>query len=140
MSITGAINGTKVLVSNSVGVIVGQGNLTVAHGGTPIEISNKSCGDKVTYLDGEAAAQQKVFTMDFTYNNDASYVKMRADSEGFILDTYTVTFTSTNTTDESWTGLFMPSGMSDTVNQGEKLATTLTLSSSGDYTYTPPVV
>ena len=87
------LNGTAIVLNNTTGEIVGQGDFTHTFGGTPIEIGNKSYGDNVTYLDGELSAKQHVFSGQFTYNNDAQFRKVRADSFTGTQDTYTLTYT-----------------------------------------------
>lgn len=134
----GEINGTKVLLSNSVGEIVGQGSITMTFGGTPIDISNKSNGDWVTYMDGELATKQFVFSGDFIYNNSAAFKKLRDDVFSGTMDTYTITIPNSGATvDESFEGTFMPTAPSDAFNHGDKVVTSLSLNSSGEVTRTP---
>ena len=129
------INGTNVIIQNSVGNIVGQGDFTVAYNGTPIDISNKSAGDFVTLMDGELAGKQLSLSGTIVYNNDAQYRAMRADAIAGNLDTYTITYTSAATTDESFSASMMPTGMSDAVPHGDKISTSITLLSSGTITH-----
>jgi hypothetical protein len=132
------LNGTAIVLNNTTGEIVGQGDFTHTFGGTPIEIGNKSYGDNVTYLDGELSGKQHVFSGQFTYNNDAQFRKVRADSFTGTQDTYTLTYTGSGlVTDESFTGLFVPTGLSDSIPQGAKVTTDLSFNSSGDVTPTP---
>ena len=134
----GEINGTAIVVNNTSGAIVGQGDFTHTFGGTPIEIGNKSNGDNVTYLDGELATKQHIFAGDFTYNDDTEFRKIRADSLVGTQDTYTLTFTGSGAvTDESFTGLFVPTGLSDTIPHGAKVSTAMSFNSSGVITYVP---
>ena len=131
------LNGTAIVLNNTTGEIVGQGDFTHTFGGTPIEIGNKSYGDNVTYLDGELSAKQHVFSGQFTYNNDAQFRKVRADSFTGTHDTYTMTYTGSGVgTDESVTGLFVPTGLSDGIPQGAKVTTDLSFNSSGVVTIT----
>jgi hypothetical protein len=131
----GELNGTAIILNNTTGEVVGQGDFTHTFGGTPIEIGNKSYGDNVTYLDGELSTKQHMFAGDFTYNNDVQFRKVRADSFSGTQDTYTLTFTgSGSVTDESFTGLFVPTGLSDAIPRGAKVATTLSFNSSGTVT------
>tara|TARA_R110002153_G_scaffold143330_1_gene294443 strand:+ start:231 stop:653 length:423 start_codon:yes stop_codon:yes gene_type:complete len=128
----GEINTTNTLVQNSSGVIVGQGAFTHTFGGTPIEISNKSYGDNVTYLDGELSAKQHVFSGEFVYNNDAEFRVTRTSAFSGTQDTYTLTYVGSGAvSDESFTGLFTPNALSDSLGAGEAAKTTLTFSSSG---------
>ena len=129
------INGTAIVLNNTTGAIVGQGDFTHTFGGTPIEIGNKSNGDSVKYLDGDLATKQHVFSGELTYNNDTQFRKVRADAFSGTQDTYTLTYTgSGSVTDESFSGLFVPTGLSDTLPRGAKVATTLSFNSSGPVT------
>ena len=128
----GEINTTNTLVQNSSGVIVGQGAFTHTYGGTPIEISNKSYGDNVTYLNGELSAKQHVFSGEFIYNNDPQFRATRAATFAGTQDTYTLTYVGSGaSTNESFTGSFTPNALSDSLGAGEAAKTTLTFSSSG---------
>jgi hypothetical protein len=131
----GELTGTAIVVNNTSGAIVGQGDFTHTFGGTPIEIGNKSYGDNVTYLDGELATKQHIFAGTLTYNNDAQYRKVRADAFTGTQDTYTLTYTGSGAvTDESFSGLFVPTGLSDALPQGVKVETTIAFNSSGPVT------
>jgi hypothetical protein len=128
----GEINGTAIVLNNTSGAIVGQGDFTHTFGGTPIEIGNKSYGDNVTYLDAELSVKQHIFSGELTYNDDTEFRKVRADAFSGTQDTYTLTFVGSGAvTDESFTGLFVPTGLSDTIPRGAKVATTIAFNSSG---------
>ena len=135
---SGEINGSAIIVNNSTGAIVGQGDFTHTYGGAPIDISNKSYGDFVTYLDGELATKQHVFSGEITYNNDTEFHKVRADALSGTQDTYTIEYTDLNrATSETFSGLFVPTGLSDTIPMGAKVSTSISFNSSGAVTYTP---
>jgi len=135
---SGEINGTAVILSNGTGTVVGQGDFTLTYGGTPIEIGNKSYGDWITYLDGDGSGKQFIFSGEFTYNNDTQYRKVKADSISHTMDTYTMTLVGSGVvTDESHTGTFMPTGLSESYARGAKVATTLSFNSSGVVTSVP---
>lgn len=128
----GELTGTAIVVNNTSGTIVGQGDFTHTFGGTPIEIGNKSYGDNVTYLDGELATKQHIFAGSLTYNNSDEYRKVRKDAFNGTQDTYTLTYTGSGlVTDESFTGLFVPTGLSDALPMGAKVETTIAFNSSG---------
>ena len=132
------INGTAIVVHNTSGAIVGQGDFSHTFGGTPIEIGNKSNGDNVTYLDGELSTKQHIFSGDFTYNDDTEFRKVRADAFNGTQDTYTLTFVGSGTvTDESFSGLFVPTGLSDSIPHGAKVSTSISFNSSGVVTIIP---
>jgi hypothetical protein len=135
----GEVNGTNIIIANGTGDIVGQGSFTHTFGGTPIDISNKSNGDNVTMIDGELATKQHVFAGTIVYNSDTQFRKVRTDSFSGTQDTYTLTYVSDATTDESFTGLFTPTGLSDAIPHGEKVETTISFNSSGVITRTAPV-
>lgn len=131
----GEISGTAIVLNNATGAIVGQGDFTHTFGGTPIEIGNKSNGDNVVYLDGELATKQHIFSGELTYNSDDQFRKVRSDAFSGTQDTYTLTYTGSGAvTDESFSGLFVPTGLSDTIPRGAKVATTISFNSSGPVT------
>lgn len=133
----GEINGTNVVIENGTGAIVGQMEMTLTYNGTPIDISNKSAGDFVSLLDGELATKQLQISGSIVYNDDTQYRKVRADSLIGTQDTYTFTYTSAATTDEAFSALMVPNGLSDAVPHGDKISTTITFLSSGAVTHTP---
>lgn len=133
----GEISGTAIILNNTTGAIVGQGDFTHTFGGTPIEIGNKSNGDNVTYLDGALATKQHIFAGEITYNNDTQFRKVRADAFAGTQDTYTLTYAGSGaSTDEAFSGLFVPTGLSDALPRGAKVATTISFQSSGPVTVT----
>lgn len=134
---SGEINGTNVVIQNGTGEIVGQMEMTLTWNGTPIDISNKSYNDWVTLLDGELAGKQLNFSGTIVYNDDTQYRKVRADALTGTQDTYTITYTSPATTDESFSGTMVPNGLSDALPHGDKVSTTITFLSSGTVTHTP---
>jgi len=133
MAIDG-LNGTKVLISDSAGALVGQGDFTVTYGGEPINVSNKSTGDWEVLLGGEIATQQIVLAGTLTYTDDVSYETQKDAAFKGIQDTYTVTFAATG---ETLTGVFHPHAMADTISRGVGVTTAISFSSSGEVTRTP---
>ena len=136
---SGEINGTPCIVQNSTGAIVGQGSLTHSYGGALIETTNQSNGDYITYMEGENSGKQHVFSGEFTYNSDAQFRKVRDDVFDAVSDTYTLTMISDATTDESFSGTFFPTGLTDNIGQGVKVTTSLSFNSSGAVTRTKAV-
>jgi hypothetical protein len=135
----GEINTTNTLVQNSSGVIVGQGSFTHTFAGALIDISNKSYEDWVTNLDGQLSGKQHVFAGEFVYNNDAEFRKTRSDTFVGTQDTYTLIYVGSGAaTDESFTGLFTPNALSDDLGHGVAGKTSLSFTSSGTVTRTPP--
>ncbi|MBL4941126.1 MAG: hypothetical protein JKY81_05615 [Colwellia sp.] len=139
MASSGEINGTPCIVQNGSGEVVGQGSLTHTYGGTLIETSNQSNGDFITYMEGENAGKQHIFAGEFTYNNDTQFRKVRGDVFSATSDTYTLTFISDATTDESFSGTFFPTGLTDNIGQGVKVTTALSFNSSGAVVHVPAV-
>tara|TARA_R110000803_G_scaffold205699_1_gene272558 strand:- start:37 stop:456 length:420 start_codon:yes stop_codon:yes gene_type:complete len=136
----GEINGTNIVIQNGTGEIVGQMETTLTMAGTLIDISNKSNGDFITNMAGALAGKQLNFSGTLVYNSNAQYQKVRLDALSGTPDTYTITYPGTgNTTDESFTGLFTPNAMSDTIPYGANVSTSMTFSSSGAYVHTPYV-
>ena len=70
---SGEITGTGVIIENGAGEIVGQGDFTLTFGGDLVDISNKSYGDNMTFLDGERSSKQLVFAGTLTYNDDSQF-------------------------------------------------------------------
>ena len=60
---------------------------------------------------------------------------MRAEIVSGTQDTYTMTYTSAATTDESFAASMVPTGLSDAFPHGDKVASTVTFLSSGTITY-----
>jgi len=131
----GELNGTLVIIEDSVGEIVGQGELAITYGGTPIDISNKSYQDWITLLDDELAAKQVVATGTFVYNSDAQYKLLRTNSWAGTHGTYTINFGATG---ETLTGIFFGKVDSDAAPHGDKVTSAVTFSSSGVVTRTEP--
>ena len=132
------LNGTAIVLNNTTGAIVGQGDFTHTFGGVPIEIGNKSYGDNVTYLDGELATKQHIFSGTITYNDNEQFRKVRTDAFTGTQDTYTLTYTGSGAvTDESFSGLFVPTGLSDAIPHGAKVETTISFNSSDVVTIVP---
>ena len=131
----GEANGTNVMIqkTSSPTEIVGQMECSMAMNGSPIDISNKSNGDFVTYLDDEISSQQITLSGTIVYNNDSQYEAMKAEAFTGTQDDYSITYPN----GESYNGKFVPSGISDAIPHGDKISTTFTLSSSGTVTRTP---
>jgi hypothetical protein len=136
---SGELNGTNIMIENGTGVIVGQMESTLTVNGTVIDISNKSYEDFVTLLNAELSGKQLQLAGTIVYNDGAEYAKVRADSLNGTQDTYTLTYVSANTTDESFTGTFTPNGLSDAIPHGDKVSSSITFLSSGEYTHVPAV-
>ena len=134
---SGEVNATNVILQDGTGAIVGQMEMTLTYNGSPIDISNKSAGDFVTLLDGELAGKQLQISGTLVYNDDAQYRATRAASLTGTQDTYTLTYTSDATTDESFSATMVPNGLSDALPHGDKISTTLTFLSSGVVTHVP---
>mgnify|MGYP003653606134 CR=1 FL=1 len=132
----GEINGTNIVIEDSTGIIVGQMEGTITYNGSPIDISNKSYADNVTLMDAELAGKQLQFSGTITYNNDTQFRKVRADSLTGTQDTYTITYTGSGAvTDESFSALMVPNGLSDPIPHGDKVTTSITFLSSGVITH-----
>lgn len=136
---SGEINGTDIVLVNGTGTIVGQMEGTLTFNGSPIDISNKSYADNITLLDAELAGKQLQFAGTIVYNDDTQYRKVRADSLSGTQDTYTITYTSSATTDEAFSASMVPNGLSDAFPHGDKVSTSITFLSSGIITHTPAV-
>ena len=132
---TGEINGTDILIQKGAvpADIFGQMEATLTMNGAPIDISNKSAGDFVLLLDGEVSSQQVVLAGTLVYNVSANYEAIMAEAFTGTQDDYLITFTG----GESYSGKFVPSGISVSIPHGDKVSSSFTLSSSGTVTRTP---
>lgn len=133
------INGTNVLIHKGAGagsVIVGQTTASISIGGTPIDISSKTFGDWVTLMDTELAGRQITISGECIYQDDSVFQAMLNEAFDGTQDNYTITMTSGAATDESFTGKFVPSGVSYSANMGEAVKASFTLTSSGVVTRT----
>jgi len=133
----GELNGTKVLLKKNGTTIVGQGEGTLTIGGTVIDISNKSSNGYVMLLNGELAGKQLTFAGTFVYNSDASFRTVRADALTGTQDEYSLVYPSGGETDESFTADMVPNGMSDALPMGDKVTTSITFLSSGEFVHVP---
>jgi hypothetical protein len=131
----GEINGTKVVLTKDGTTIVGVGEATMTFAGTPIDISSKSTGDFVVMLNNELAAKQVTIALTLNYNSSADFRQMRTDSRSGTQATYSLVYTSDAATDESITGTFVPTGLSDAMPMGDKVTSTVNLMSSGAPTF-----
>jgi hypothetical protein len=129
------VNGTNVVIENGTGEIVGQGTGTLTWNSTPIDISNKSNGDSVSLMDGQGAGKQLQYACEFVYNTDVQFQKVSNDAFSNTMDTYTITIPAAGTTNESYTALMMPTGLSVAVPYGDKLMSSVTFLSSGVVTH-----
>ena len=131
----GEVNGTAIILQDGTGAVVGQMEMTLTYNGTPIDISNKSAGDYVTLMDAKLGGKQVQISGTLVYNSDAQFRAMRAAIVTGTQDTYTLTYTSDASTDESFAASMVPTGLSDAIPHGDKVASTVTFLSSGTITY-----
>jgi hypothetical protein len=136
---SGEVNGTVCIITNGSGEIIGQGSGTLALAGTPIITSNKSNGDNVTMIDGQLAGQQLTYACVFVYSTSTQFQKVNNDAITGINDTYTITIPTVGTTDESYTALMQPGGISIAMPFGETVTSSITFSSNGAITHVPYV-
>ena len=131
-----ALNGTDVVVEDQNGDIVGQGSMTLANSSGLVDISNKSYGDNITYMNNKLASNQTVISGEFVYNNSDSLRKVRTDAYQGNQSTYTMTYFKNDASAETFSGSFVPSEISDSAAHGESLKTTISFKSSGTITIT----
>jgi len=132
---SGEINATNLVFQDASGEIMGQTEATVNFGGTPIDITTKSAGGWRVLMEGELAGQMVSVPCTFIYNSHASFRAARTAARNGTFITGTWNYVSDATTDESFTGSFMPVGMADAAPLDDKLSTSLTFESSGVVTF-----
>lgn len=123
----GLVNGTEVLISNSLGDVVGQMSATLTYNGTPIDLTNKALGGYVELLNGELSAKQLIVSGEIIYNTDDTYQKVRIDAINGTPDTYTIEYPST----ETFIATMIPTALSDSFPHGDKVSTNITFVSTG---------
>lgn len=111
-------------------VLVGQLELTHTFSGAPIEISNKSLGDFVTYLDGELSTKGRNVSGSLIYSNDAEYQQLRADAMAGAVVRYMLDFTGLPADEIRFLGI--PINPSDNLAMGDKVITSITITSVGE--------
>lgn len=111
-------------------VLVGQLELTHTFGGAPIEISNKSLGDFVTYLDGELSTKGRNVSGSLVYSNDDEYRQLRSDAMAGAVVRYMLDFTGQTADQVRFLGI--PTSPSDNLAMGDKVVTSITITSVGE--------
>ena len=114
--------------------IVGLGEFNVTVGGEPITYENKSAGDWVLRLDGELSGQEVIVSGTFSYNDDALYQSVLTDAQTGAHDDYTMVLPD----GRSFTGKFIPHGVSYAMPRGGAATTPVTFSSHEEITFTDP--
>lgn len=130
----GEQNGTRCLLFRNDGVddkvLVGQMELTHTLGGAPIEISNKSLGDYITYLNGELSTKGRTVAGTLIYSNADEFRTLRTQSMGGEIVEYMLDFTGIEADEVRFYGI--PHSPNDTLPQGDKVTTSITISSVGE--------
>ena len=117
-------------------VLAGQLSGTLTFAGTLVEITNKASGGNVEYLENFLAGKQAQFAGEFTLLNDEALnlIRTAAASSGSFIDARI----STGVGGESVAGKFAVIGRSDSAPLNDKVTMSVSINSSGAYTYTPP--
>ncbi len=128
----GELNGTNCLLkkgTNTGSDLVGQMEMTIAFGGTPIDISNKSYADFVTLLNGELAGKQITTSGTLVYNSDSTYDDVKNAALSGTIEQYSFVWSD----GKYITADFMPNAPSDSNPHGDKVSTSITFLSSGAF-------
>jgi len=99
-----------------------------------IDISNPSADKWIYLLDGELTSRQITISGTLVYSNHATYEAVKSDAFNNVHDNYAFKF---GLTGEEIAGVFLPSGMSDTLPSGDKVTTSISFNSSNEVIRTP---
>ncbi len=115
-------------------VIYGQGDGTLTVTANGVDITNKSNGGAITYLDGAVQGLQVTWATNFVLSNDASQTAIKDAAEtGTLIDG-----TIMGIGGEEWTGSWRVEGRSDTATlNGGAAVMAVTFMSSGAPVKTP---
>lgn len=132
---SGELNGVKALLLISDGAggysdIIGQVELSDNMTGAPIDVSNKTLGDYVTYLNNELATNGLTLSGSIVYNNDATFRQFRARRIARLISDFKLSFNAEDTTSLYISGVITQ--LSDSLAQGDKLTTSFSIQSTSD--------
>jgi hypothetical protein len=117
--------------------IVGQGDASLAHGGAPIEINNKSSGGWRVNLDGSTSTRSLDIDVEFTTSDDASIEALIADAFAGTAGEYTMEFVdAAGTAGYYYEGLFTPVISAETAAKDAAATLSVQFQSSGKVTRT----
>jgi hypothetical protein len=129
---SGVIAGIDVVIQKGTGpatTVVGQGEGNITFVQTPVLTTNKSSGNFIEYADGLTTSKGLTFAGSLIYNDDVDLEAIRAGAWDSTQDDYTILYGATG---ESYTGKFVPNGLSDTAPMdGNVVSSSVTFSSSG---------
>ena len=131
---SGELNGVKalLLIETSVGTysdVVGQVELSNNVNGQLIDISNKSLGDYISYLNGELSNDGLNISGTIVYNNHATYESLRARFLSRLITSFKLSFNDEDTTSLYLDGLLTE--LSDNLAVGDKAVTSFNIMSTG---------
>lgn len=117
--------------------IVGQGDSSLAHGGAPIEINNKSSGGWRVNLDGSTSTRSLDIDIEFTTSDEASLETLVADAFAGTAGDYSMVFTDAlGTSGYYYEGTFTPVISSETAAKDSAATIAVQFQSSGEITRT----
>ena len=132
---SGELNGLKALLLigdglGNYGEIIGQVELTDNFNGTPIDISEKSIGDFVTYMNNELSTNGLNISGGLIYNNEFAYRAFRGRQQARLITDFKLSFNAENTTSLYVTGVITE--ISDNLALGDKVITNFNIMSTGE--------
>mgnify|MGYP005995021825 CR=1 FL=1 len=132
---SGELNGVKalLLIGDGAGTyseIIGQVELSDTFNGTPIDISEKSVGDFVTYLNNELATNGLSISGGMVYNNHASFELFRSKQVSRLITDFKLSFNAEDTTSLYVSGVITE--ISDNLALGDKVITNFNIQSTGE--------
>ena len=110
--------------------ILGQGTMSIEHGGDPILIDNKSSGEWQTVLDGGSTTRSLNPTVEFDHNSDAGYKALLTAARNKTAGDYVFVMGSA-ADGYYYEGNFVPSIASETANKNEIVKISILFTSNG---------
>lgn len=132
---SGELNGVKALLLIGDGFgnyddIIGQVELTDTFNGSPIDISEKSIGDFVTYMNNELSTNGLNISGGLIYNNDSAYRSFRVRQQSRLITEFKLSFNDEGTTSLYLAGVITE--ISDNLALGDKVITNFNIMSTGE--------
>jgi len=132
---SGELNGVKalLLIGDDVGnysELIGQVELSNNANGSSIDISHKSLGDYITYLNNELSGNGLNLSGSLVYNNNSTFELFRSKRVARLITDFKLSFNGEDTTSLYLSGVITE--LSDNLALGDKVVTNFSIISTGE--------
>jgi hypothetical protein len=131
---TGERNGTKAVLCRLDGgsnlEIVGQVELTNAFNGVPVDISTKSTGDWIKFMDGESSTKGRTITLNCIFNSETEYTRMCKKAQSGEIESYVIDYTALDADEIKFNGI--PNQLGYNFGLGGSVTTPISIISTGE--------